>query len=104
MSPNAKVRSGDISSSCSMEVSSDTQFVLRNQLSIQLTCCWVGLRCPGSKPVLRETRPTAKETECPAPVSSVLQGETCQVRVVDAPDKRLCRPEMAGKTARKRES
>ena len=70
----------------------------------QLTCCWVGLRCPGSKPVLREIRPTAKETQCPAPVSSVLQGETCQVRVVDAPDKRLQRPEMVGKTAQKRGS
>ena len=101
--PNAKVCSGDISFSCPMEVRSDTQYIIRNQLSIHsFTCCWVGLGCPGSRPVLREIRPTAKEAECPTPVNSVLQGETCQVRMVDASDKRLCRPEMAEKTDRKR--
>lgn len=65
-------------------------------------CCWVGLGCPGFRPVLRETRPLAKEGERPAPRELSPLGETCPVSTVYAPDKRLCRPEMAGKAAQKR--
>lgn len=62
-----------------------------------LACCWVGLGCPGFRPVLRETRALAKEGECPAPRELSPLGETCPVSTMYAPDKRLCRPEMAGK-------